>query len=194
MMQTPENKALRVGTSVERTEAPSAAPVPGAEPSGTNEAPRAPQSDAATSPSQPSGSEAIASQREAVRGRPWIKRDEHGVFRATSPAGSDPKVAEDLERFSRDLDADYPNAGLTLRDVAKRTNAMLRRLERSVESSAGMRPGARVPRALAECGLWTERLIRLLEVLEQSRRRRTTPKDPRALVEQLNRQAEANRR
>jgi hypothetical protein len=124
--------------------------VPGAEPSGTT---------------------------STVPGRPWLVRDEHGVFRAASPAAADPAVAVDVEAFEQGIETSYPNASPALRLMAVRTFAAFRRLERAAETSA-IRPAGRVPAALREAGGFLDRLVRILESLEATNVKRKGKVDP----------------
>lgn len=129
-----------------------------------------------------------------VAGRPWLVRDEHGVFRAASPAGADPVVAADVEAFEKGIEASYPNAPAPLRLMAVRTFATFRRYERAAETAA-LRPGGRVPAAVREAGAWLDRLTRIMESLEatNSGKRRRAPVDPAKAIAELHALAAANR-
>lgn len=135
-----------------------------------------------------------SSTTSPVAGRPWLVRDEHGVFRAASPAGADPVVVADVERFEKSIEASYPGASPALRLMAVRTFAMFRRHER-VGETATHRPGARVPAAVREAGAWLDRLTRIMESLEatNSSKRRRAPVDPAKAIADLHALAAANR-
>jgi hypothetical protein len=117
-----------------------------------------------------------------VAGRPWLVRDEHGVFRAASPAGADPVVAADVETFEKGIEASYPNASPALRLMAVRTFAMFRRHERASETSPP-RPGGRVPAAVREAGAWLDRLTRIMESLEATNTRKRAKDPARAMAD-----------
>lgn len=118
-----------------------------------------------------------SSTTSPVAGRPWLVRDAAGVFRAASPAGADPVVAADVERFETSIEASYPNASPALRLMAVRTFAMFRRHERATETAA-QRPGGRVPAAVREAGAWLDRLTRIMESLESTNMRKRGKVDP----------------
>jgi hypothetical protein len=146
-------------------------------------------------PADVSGSTPIAPKGKPVPGRPWVVRDERtGVFKATSPAGSDPTVAVDVASFEAGIATSYPHASPALRLMAVRCFAAFRRLERSAETSA-LRPGGRLPRALAAAADWMDKAIRILESLEATNtgKRRGAQHNPRAALEELQRQAAARR-
>jgi hypothetical protein len=99
-----------------------------------------------------------------------------GVFVSKRPA--DPELSAEIERYGRELDADYPHATRALREAAKHAHAMVLRLSRPVESSAALRASGRVPAAVREAGAWTDRLTRLIESLEATNTKRKGKVDP----------------
>jgi hypothetical protein len=99
-----------------------------------------------------------------------------GVF--VSKHRRDPELAAEIERYGRELDADYPNATRALREAAKHAHAMVLRLSRPAESGGALRASGRVPAAVREAGAWTDRLVRALESLEQTNLKRKGKVDP----------------
>src|SRR5262245_53696662 len=71
-----------------------------------------------------------------------------GVF--VSKRRADPELHPEIERYGRELDADYPNATRALREAAKYAHAMVLRLSRPVESGGALRASGRVPAAVRE--------------------------------------------
>jgi hypothetical protein len=93
-----------------------------------------------------------------------------GVFVSKHPR--DPELAAEIERWGRELDAEYPNATRALRDAAKLAHAMTLRLARPAESGGAVRPTGRVPRVIVEAGNWMDKLTRLIESLEATNAKR----------------------
>jgi hypothetical protein len=154
----------------------------------------APQTEIGAGPgsdmAEPEKSTPAAGQQagEAVPGRPWLKRDAAGVFRAASPAGPDPVVQAEVEAFEAELTTSYPRAGRSLRQLAVRTFSTWRRLDRLVETSSAFAAG-RAPRALDEAGAWADRLTRVLTQLEATNnsKRKAPARDPRDVIADLTR-------